>query len=749
MGQTLRTFCNTCILGCIWLAVLLLPARAATAQNGAGIPHSRTLAFPFDPAAATAFAPSDSIFHLPATGAGPDAVNTIQADSAVLQITEILINPSGDTNGDGIYSSREDAFVEIVNTSSVRADLGGWQLAAGPDAGAGYIFPAGTILQPGRAIVIFGGGRPAGGFGAAVVRAAPGGLPLNGVALSLRDRAAKVVDTVSLRGLNTDGDGQSYARRDRAPDGFRLHPRVSGSDGRPHSPGTRPDGTSYGLGDAAYAQALRGGQGWRLVAAPTRNTTFAELLEPLWTQGMDGSDAPAEEPANASLYRWNEGYTPRPVPTMDAEMRPGEGYFVYVFEDDDQRRQGVQGGFPKTLGTSHPENRSPVSVPVRSVDVNRDGLINYAEGYSLLGNPFGVPVSPAAMLEAFGAVSSSINAHILVWEPEAGNGNGRFRALDSESEQWIAPYQGFVIRYMRGDVRGEAVLRRQELAAAERGRPAGDRVPQELQLRLRGADNRYDVFELGFRDAAETGVDRYDAYKLFSLNEDALNIFSPVARGHYLSRSIIPPLEELQGELRIPLGLKVSSEGDFILEWDELTALPPDIELYLVDRQTDRRVDLRSDRAYRFSSDISSESSRDRQQGEPAGTLEEHLRQMTGQADSPGARTNRFELLLVASSPSGTPQTQAAEKVTMSPNYPNPFSNQTSIDLELQQNMHVTVTIWNIVGQKVATLADRVMEAGGPYQLSWNAPPNMPSGIYICKVEAGGKVLTRKMTLVK
>ncbi|MDZ7682526.1 MAG: T9SS type A sorting domain-containing protein [Fodinibius sp.] len=52
-----------------------------------------------------------------------------------------------------------------------------------------------------------------------------------------------------------------------------------------------------------------------------------------------------------------------------------------------------------------------------------------------------------------------------------------------------------------------------------------------------------------------------------------------------------------------------------------------------------------------------------------------------------------------------------------------------------------------MIGQKVATLVDGLVEAGS-HQETWNAA-SMPSGIYIARFEVGGKVFTRKMTLIK
>lgn len=87
------------------------------------------------------------------------------------------------------------------------------------------------------------------------------------------------------------------------------------------------------------------------------------------------------------------------------------------------------------------------------------------------------------------------------------------------------------------------------------------------------------------------------------------------------------------------------------------------------------------------------------------------------------------------------------ESVKLNPNYPNPFNPATTIPYELTEDAEVKLTVWNMIGQKVATLVDGLVEAGS-HEETWNAS-NMPSGIYIARFEVGSKVFTRKMTLIK
>ncbi|MBD3170403.1 MAG: T9SS type A sorting domain-containing protein [candidate division Zixibacteria bacterium] len=80
-------------------------------------------------------------------------------------------------------------------------------------------------------------------------------------------------------------------------------------------------------------------------------------------------------------------------------------------------------------------------------------------------------------------------------------------------------------------------------------------------------------------------------------------------------------------------------------------------------------------------------------------------------------------------------------------NYPNPFNAQTTITYTLAGNSDVKLEVYNLLGQKVATLVDGYQNAG-IHAVNWDAS-EVSSGIYFYKLDAGDKVLTRKMSLLK
>ncbi len=90
---------------------------------------------------------------------------------------------------------------------------------------------------------------------------------------------------------------------------------------------------------------------------------------------------------------------------------------------------------------------------------------------------------------------------------------------------------------------------------------------------------------------------------------------------------------------------------------------------------------------------------------------------------------------------------QSPMKYSLDQNYPNPFNPMTKIEFELAKAGQTKLSVFNSLGQVVRTLVDREM-ASGPYSVTFDAS-DLPSGVYVYKIESGDFVESRKMMLVK
>ncbi|MBI1298387.1 hypothetical protein GC175_25920 [bacterium] len=159
-------------------------------------------------------------------------------------INEIHADPDGslgDANGDGTISSDDDEFVEIVNATGVLVDVGGWTLADAVQVR--YTFPTGTILAPGCAVVVFGGGTPSGDFGNSLVFTT-GSLGLNNGGDTVILTSGDSLMAAYTFG-NEGGDNQSLVRWPDVTGGEPLVKHLSTTAGLRFSPGLRADGSPF------------------------------------------------------------------------------------------------------------------------------------------------------------------------------------------------------------------------------------------------------------------------------------------------------------------------------------------------------------------------------------------------------------------------------------------------------------------------------------------------------------------------
>ncbi len=80
-------------------------------------------------------------------------------------------------------------------------------------------------------------------------------------------------------------------------------------------------------------------------------------------------------------------------------------------------------------------------------------------------------------------------------------------------------------------------------------------------------------------------------------------------------------------------------------------------------------------------------------------------------------------------------------------NYPNPFNPSTTIQFAIPTSSNVKVSVFNILGEEVAVLVNSMMAAGN-YKVSFNAS-NLPSGLYLYRIQADNFNQVRKMMLTK
>jgi hypothetical protein len=159
--------------------------------------------------------------------------------------------------------------------------------------------------------------------------------------------------------------------------------------------------------------------------------------------------------------------------------------------------------------------------------------------------------------------------------------------------------------------------------------------------------------------------------------------------------------------------LETSDSGQVNLQWDNtfLSQLSSSVQLMLTDAATLRSIDMTKQNSYAFT-------------------------------------YSAPRYFTIASSISGSElQGILPSSYALSQNYPNPFNPTTTIQFAIPQPGSVTLTIFDVLGREIASLADGFRNAG-IYSVTWNAT-NVASGIYFYRLNAGTFTATKKLILLR
>lgn len=97
--------------------------------------------------------------------------------------------------------------------------------------------------------------------------------------------------------------------------------------------------------------------------------------------------------------------------------------------------------------------------------------------------------------------------------------------------------------------------------------------------------------------------------------------------------------------------------------------------------------------------------------------------------------------------PSSVKSAEPVSGFALMDNYPNPFNPSTQISFSLSRPEHVTLNIFNILGEHITTLLDG-QNSAGTHRITFDAA-GLPGGIYLYELEAGNRTEIKKCLLVK
>ncbi|NCQ12259.1 MAG: T9SS type A sorting domain-containing protein, partial [Bacteroidetes bacterium] len=232
---------------------------------------------------------------------------------------------------------------------------------------------------------------------------------------------------------------------------------------------------------------------------------------------------------------------------------------------------------------------------------------------------------------------------------------------------------------------------------------------------------------------ASEEIDQLDAKKLNPLKESK-KLFSLMSS---LESLVNQPFMQLSFPFFVEeSSFSINETGSLVGEWSfyiqQKVGTPNERSFYVFDTETNKEMELKVGQEFTFTA---------KKQESMAKTSAQALVMST-------SGTKRFIVKINSGNlTSITNEIEQFKQIELHQNYPNPFNPSTEIAFIIPSFTQVKLSIYTILGEKIAEL-ENGSKAAGFYSVSFDAS-NLSSGMYLYRLEAGNNVMTKKLLLVK
>jgi hypothetical protein len=486
---------------------------------------------------------------------------------------------------------------------------------------------------------------------------------------------------------------------------------------------------------------VSGNEGWRMLSPPLVSD-YDDFLDSTITQGYTGSTLgnAALDSLQPNVLYYDETYAGtdnqrwRAPASSGTTLTPGRGLFVFFFDDQSATDTRYDNPLPDTLDIQGEENDGD--------GTNFTFPVTYSPsadtGWNLVGNPFTATID----WDDGNWTKTNMDNSIYVWSDTANSGNGDYLTWNgltgSLGDGVIAPFQGF---WVKANGNGSPVLKVNKSSKTTGGtfyKQSRGTPTLEFVLKVNGYSKS---LHFSFSDEGNFGKDRYDAYSLIPFRTGTyLEFFSLMEDGSQLAINNLP--RDFGVPIEIPIyvnGYENHSpiDADFEISWNGIQDVPESWEIELLDANKKLITSLREESTLKFNPVPKSKDL----PAPPAflnvasHNLIQKDHSLLGDSDfylrfKPGADGSEFP-----------------KEFALYQNYPNPFNPETSIQFDLPIQSSVNLSVFDLLGRKVATLVDEDRNAG-THTIRWNANAQS-SGIYFFRLITSDGVISKKMTLIK
>jgi len=514
---------------------------------------------------------------------------------------------------------------------------------------------------------------------------------------------------------------------------------------------------------------LTGTKGWRMLSSPVA-TTFSDMFkDSLVTQGFTDSDFTTLQP---NLLWWDEtdlGTTLqswRKPSNITESIADGMGYFHYVFNGAGKLElNGKPSGsnysdtLPITMSATGVENYNGIgtydfsltnSTKPATQDTSATDTIYYDlnaldQGWNLIGNPTASTLNWDA---SSGWTKTDVENSIYIWDPSANSGEGEYLVWNGTvgtlGSGKIPPFQAFWVHVtdsttlkFTNDVKIDTI------GTFLRSSQIDETI--SLPITLSVGDLQTTSY-LSFSADGITGPDRKDAYRLQSMSDKWLGLYS-LSSAKYVSPLVINHLPLIKDEsITIPLyydaQLNSSSTNQYYtLNWKLPENWPSDWKISIQDHKTESSISMTENASYTFGG----VSKRDLSASANKLPLPQRLVQNLSNPTMLRSSSSVPPFTIVISK--GKEIDYMAPKPQLLGNYPNPFEKLTTVRFSLTEKAKAHIDVYTSQGQKIATLADGEYPAGIS-EVLWDAKSSTP-GLYFLRFISGETIETKKGILMK
>jgi hypothetical protein len=381
--------------------------------------------------------------------------------------------------------------------------------------------------------------------------------------------------------------------------------------------------------------------------------------------------------------------------------------------------------WPKVIQSNRKPNLADVDISLTKTFGIADSV-----SFSLIGNPYPFEVDWEATLTF---ASENIDPFYYVWD--ASNNRYQFYGAGisiNGGTNAIKPYQGF---WAGTTVETSPLSFKKDTRIQPVG---GEKQSTSGRLALEVFDGKNS--EQTRIQVVEPKARELKALQLAPLSADYTMIYSRGADGRQYD---VQTVKSDVNQVEIPIRIASTGFDSLVIRWPELTQMPNNWEVILVDEASGKVINLLEQTEYVIVGALA-KAVGIKQDSTFVPTLSGKM----GATEQQGVQYFNFVLKMgIGVSTSIESETLLPQELTLAQNYPNPFNPSTQIRFGLPQSGQVNLTLFDVTGRKVTELMNDVKNAGW-HELRFDAS-RLSSGIYFYQIRTAQGTLTKKMMLVK